>query len=223
LEEIQDIWNAAAWGSQERPVRWTCPHDSATKKITTVCLDNVRTRKVTEALDSLTDVSIPVGEGRELWKSTTALCRESLILLLNRDDLTDVKIFDFQWNVDQFAQGWFKINKGDEGVTNHVHDLHVGHISDCLFHWRNLCTHSQQGWENTNFAIKRCWFRCANRGGGEGRGNRLLPLARWSPHRFAWMMGCEHEQMLAAVKNGTDADLDNVEAGDDNTMLQASA
>jgi hypothetical protein len=121
-------------------------------------------------------------------------------------------------------QGWFKINnEGKEGVTNYVHDLHAGHIGDCLFHWRNLHMHWQQGWENVNFAIKRHWFWCTNRGGGEGRSNRLLPLARWSQRRFAWMMGFEHEQMLVAVKNGTDADLDDVEAGDDNTTLQASA
>jgi hypothetical protein len=83
-----------------------------------------------------------------------ALYREALLLLLIREDLSDEQIYDFQWKIDQFAQGWFQINMGDEGVTNYVHDLHAGHISDYLFHWRNLYTHSQQGWENMNFAIK---------------------------------------------------------------------
>jgi hypothetical protein len=31
----------------------------------------------------------------------------------------DEQIFEFQWKVDDFAQGWFKINKGDKGVRNY--------------------------------------------------------------------------------------------------------
>jgi hypothetical protein len=216
LESIQTICNTTVWGTEERPVRWTCPYDTATKKITTICLDNEKTRKVINALDSLVDECIPEdGEGRQLWKSTIELYREALILLLIRHDLTDAQIFEFQWKVDQFTQGWFKINMGDEGVTNYIHDLHAGHISDYLFHWRNLYTHSQQGWENMNFAIKKYWFRCTNRGGGKGGGNRLEPMARWLQRRFVWMMGFEYEQILEAVKNGTEVDLDNVEGTDE--------
>ena len=63
-----------------------------------------------------------------------ALYREALLLLLIREDLSDEQIYDFQWKIDQFAQGWFQINMGDEGVTNYVHDLYAGHISDYLFH-----------------------------------------------------------------------------------------
>jgi hypothetical protein len=213
-EEIREICNTSAFGSEERPVRWTCPCDTATNKITTICLDNVRTRKVINAIDSLVDASIPEGEGRELWKAMTGLCGEAMLLLLNRDDLTNQAIFDFQWKADQFAQGWFKINMGNKGVTNYVHDLHAGHISDCLFHWRNSHTHSQQGWENMNFAIKRCWFRCTNRDRGKGCGNRLQPLARWVQRRFVWMMGFQCEQIFETVKNVMAVDPDDVEGMD---------
>jgi hypothetical protein len=82
-----------------------------------------------------------------------------LLLLLIREDLKDKQIYDFQWKIDQFAQGWFQINMGNEGMTNYLHDLHAGHIIDYLVHRRDLYTHSQQGWENMNFAIKRYWFR----------------------------------------------------------------
>jgi hypothetical protein len=134
-----------------------------------------------------------------------------MILSLIQEDLSDKQIYDFQWKIDQFAQGWFQINMGDEGVTNYLYDLHTGHISDYLFHWRILCTHSQQGWENMNFAIKRYWFRCTNRVGGKGCGNHLQPLARWLQRLFVWMMGFEYKQILAAVKNQIEVDLDNIQ------------
>jgi hypothetical protein len=189
-----------------------CPYDTQTKKITTICLDNIRTRKVINLLDWSIDVCIPAeGTGQDLWKATIELYCESMLLLLIRDDLTDEQIFDFQWKVDQFAQGWFKINKGDKGVTNYIHDLHAGHISDYLFHWRNLYTHSQQGWEALNFAVTKYWFRCTNRGGGRGSGSRLEPLAQWVQRCFVRMRGFEYEQILDAVKNGMEANLGNVE------------
>jgi hypothetical protein len=80
-EEIQEICNTSSFGSEERPVRWTRPYDTATKKITRICLDNVRTRKAINTMDSLVDASIPEGEGRELWKATTGLHREAMLLL----------------------------------------------------------------------------------------------------------------------------------------------
>jgi hypothetical protein len=59
--------------------------------------------------------------------------------------------------------------------------------------------------------VKKYWFRCTNRGGGRGSGNRLEPLARWVQRCFMWMMGFEYKQILEAVKNGIEANLDNVE------------
>jgi hypothetical protein len=56
------------------------------------------------------------------------------VLLLIPDDLSNEQISKFQWKIDKSAQGWFKINKGDEGMTNYIHDLHAGHISDYLLH-----------------------------------------------------------------------------------------
>jgi hypothetical protein len=45
-------------------------------------------------------------------------------------------------------------------------------------------------------------------------GNRLQPLARWVQRRFVWMMGFEYEQILLAVKNDTEVDLDNIQGMD---------
>jgi hypothetical protein len=46
LNQIQDICNTSVWGSEERPVQWTCPYNTPTKKIATIYLDNLRTQKV---------------------------------------------------------------------------------------------------------------------------------------------------------------------------------
>jgi hypothetical protein len=134
-----------------------------------------------------------------------------MLLCFIQDNLTDNQIFESHWKVDQFEQGWFKINKGHEGITNYIHDLQAGHISDNLFHRRNLFTHSQQGWEALNFAVKRYWFRCTNLGGDHCSGNRLEPLSQWVQHHFVWMMGFEYKQLLEAVKNDIEVDLDNYE------------
>jgi hypothetical protein len=48
----------------------------------TICLDNVRTQKVFNLLESLVDVCIPEGDGRELWKATVDLYCEAMLLLL---------------------------------------------------------------------------------------------------------------------------------------------
>jgi hypothetical protein len=135
-----------------------------------------------------------------------------MLLLLIRDDLTDEQIFKFQWKVDQFVKGWFKINKGDKGIMNNIHNLHAGHVSDYLFHWCTLYTHSQQEWEALHFVVKKYLFWCTNPGGGHGLGNHLEPLAQWIQHCFVWMMGFKYEQILKAVKNGLEeVDLDNIE------------
>jgi hypothetical protein len=71
LEQIQELCNSSIWGSEDRPVRWMYPYDTQMKQIMTICLDNVRTRKVVNSLDWLTDVCIPAeGDGRDLWQAT---------------------------------------------------------------------------------------------------------------------------------------------------------
>jgi hypothetical protein len=210
IKRIEDICNSTIWGSDESPVRWILPYDTQDKKITTISLDNVKTRKIIDSVELLVEVCIEEGPKRELWISTITQYREGLSILRKRADLSDQEIFDFQWKIDQFGQGWMKINMGVEGVTNYIHDLYAGHISDYLIHWRNLYSHSQQGWEAMNFVIKKFWFRCTNRGGGKSK-NRLEPLARWILRRFVWMMGFEYEYIFDVVKNGLDVNLDDME------------
>jgi hypothetical protein len=95
---------------------------------------------------------------------------------------------------------WFRINGGQEGITNYIHQLVTGHIADYLFEWRNLYVHSQQGWENLNLQAKLYYFRRTTRGGGRGSKNRAEPLARWLLRRLVWMSGVSWDEIVGGAK-----------------------
>ncbi len=109
-----------------------------------------------------------------------------------------------------------KLNKGNEGATNYIHDLQSGHIANYLIHWRNLYVHSQQGWEALNFAVKKYWFRCTNQGSGRGSGNRLKPMVKWFQQRLLWMTGIPFAKRQVNVKSGEEFNLEDL---DDMDML----
>ena len=163
--------NSSVLGTEERPIVWRCPYDAEKKQVGVICLDNVRTCRVLKGLMELVDVCIPEETGRDKWKATIGFYSDAMNILIQHQDLEDSEIEEFQWKIDQFAQGWIDINMGKEGVSNYIHDLNCGHIADYLLHWRNLYIHSQQGWEALNFAVKKYWFRNTSRGGGRGSGN----------------------------------------------------
>lgn len=92
---------------------------------------------------------------------------------------------------------------GKAGVTNYIHMLSSGHISDYLRHWRNLYRHSQQGWESLNSMVKVFFFRRTQRGGkgsgGNGKKSKLLPLARWLSRRTVWALGVDWDDIVEVV------------------------
>jgi hypothetical protein len=170
---------------------------------------------VIDHIEELVEFCIPDEDEKIEWSLAIEFYRQGMVLLRKREDLTDDEIMGFQWQMDQFGYHWLELNMGLEGVTNYVHDLISGHISDYLFHWRNLYIHSQQGWEALNFAVKKYWFRCTNRGGGRGSKNRLVPLARWLQRRMIWMSGLSYEDIKKNVKEGVDFDVEAIDYSDD--------
>jgi hypothetical protein len=123
-------------------------------------------------------------------------------LLRQKHDFSDDAIMEFQTFVDMFYQSWVELH-GKAGVTNYVHMLSSGHISEYLRHWRNLYQHSQQGWESLNSMVKVFFFRRTQRGGkgrGNGRKSKLLPLARWLSRRAIWALGIQWQDILDTVE-----------------------
>jgi hypothetical protein len=104
----------------------------------------------------------------------------------------------FQEDADALFQIWVDLH-GLEGVTNCIHLLGSGHISVCLHEWKNLCRHSQQGWEALNSLIKTFCCRRTQRGGasnqGKGRKSKLLPIARWLQRRAIWLAGHNEDSL----------------------------
>jgi hypothetical protein len=101
------------------------------------------------------------------------------------------------------------------GVTNHMHDLVSGHISNYLFHWCNIYIHQQQGWEALNFAAKKYWFCCANRKGRRESKNRSVPLAQWLQRCMICMSGLSYKAIKKNVKAGVDFDVKAIDYSDD--------
>jgi len=93
---------------------------------------------------------------------------------------------------------------GHEGITNYIHMLAAGHISEYLVYWGNLYDHSQQGWEAFNSLIKTFFFRRTGRGGagnkGRGPKSRLLPIARWLSRQVIWMCGYQYTYIFNEVR-----------------------
>ena len=65
-------------------------------------------------------------------------------MVRRKEDFTDQDILDFQNHIDQWFQLWVKLH-GKDGVTNYVHILASGHVSEYLNYWKSLHAHSQQG------------------------------------------------------------------------------
>jgi hypothetical protein len=207
VEDIEVIINKYVLGEEENPAQWDCPLEGenlADKRIGKICLDNNRTRKVVENLSELIDLCIIEPEKVQLWKeSITNNYVPAMRMLRRKADFSDEDIMVFQKLIDEFFQPWVKLHR-IKGVTNYIHLLASGHISEYLRYWRSLYPHSQQGWESLNALIKQVYFRRSARGGANlGRGgkkSRILPVARWLLRRLMWATGVKYQDMQAVVK-----------------------
>jgi hypothetical protein len=86
-----------------------------------------------------------------------------------------------------------------DGITNYIHMIGSGHLSEFLSYYRNLYIHSQQEWEHFNSFLKVYFFRRTMRGGGKGGYSKIQPLARWLACRMIWMSGTNYKEMLESL------------------------
>jgi len=197
----EDIMNTQILGGQHNPSTWLCPYDEREGKLGPVSLENTKTRQVVNNLALLVEVSVGPADcdptGRKLkWHNCVQEYREAMVICRKKEDLSDLDISNFQEHIDLWIQDWITLHSLD-GMTNYIHMLAAGHISEYMFKWRNLYRHSQQGWEAFNSLLKTFFFRRTGRGGGRGVRTKLKPIARWLQRRMLWLFGLDESDMSA--------------------------
>jgi hypothetical protein len=217
---VQTYCNQTVWGTVDCPSQWKCPRDGPRNdQIGEVSIENTRTRIMIENLSGLVDVLVPDATRNRMWKwAINNNYVPAIELLRQKSEFTDDEIANFQRYVDLFFQDWVDLH-GKAGVTNYVHMLASGHISEYLQHWRNLYRHSQQGWESLNSMIKVFFFRRTQRGGkgrGEGKKSKLLPIARWLSRRAVWALGIEWNDIKSVVEMLVMSETESI--GDDDVL-----
>ena len=110
-----------------------------------------------DKFELLIEVLVPAGDRKEKWLQCLPKYREAMVMLRKQTDFTDVEIEKCQDLIDLFFQDWVDLH-GRDGMTNYIHLLGAGHISEYLYRHRNLYRHSQQGWEAFNKLLKSFFF-----------------------------------------------------------------
>jgi hypothetical protein len=212
ISTVEDIFNCQITGTPEQPGQFVLPTqqpDGGKKtdtEIAIICMANDRTVKAIDSMEHLINFCIPNEEveprRKMLWERCIPKYRKAMLKLRQHAEFTDADIAEFQYDFDMFFQDWVELY-GKNGLTNYIHLLSSGHISDYLFKWRNLYAHSQQGWESLNNQFKTMWFRRTGRGGaangGKGPKSKLIPMAKWLQRRMIWMCGYEWEEISIYV------------------------
>jgi hypothetical protein len=185
--EVESLINRTILGTEDDPCQWMCPFDAQKKEIGPITMDNVRTRKIIDSLDTIVSFCVPDQGRKSLWTKALDNYRIAMVLLRKKDDFTNADIALYQHLADLFFQAWVILWQ-KEGITNYIHMIGSGHIAEYLYKWKNLYRFSQQGWEAMNSLIKTFFFRRTSHGGGV-RGNskksRLIPIAQWVQR---WLM-----------------------------------
>jgi len=153
FSSVNEIMNMIVIGTTIYPGQWDCPKDKGKNKVGIICLDNNCTRKVVNSFDLFVDLCIVDENEKYQWKRSIDQYRKAMKLLRKKTNLTVDELEAFQTHIDVFFVLWVDLT-GHEGVTNYIHMLASGHISEYLIYWGNLYDHSQQGWEAFNSLIK---------------------------------------------------------------------
>jgi len=74
-------------------------------------------------------------------------------------------------------------------MTNYLHCHEAGHFSYFLLKYGNIYKYSQQGWENVNGVMKRCFHSKTQMGGGYGSTSKLKPMLETFGRGMLWRFG----------------------------------
>lgn len=210
ISTVEDIVNESILGTVWDPAQWMCPYDFKEKKLGPVKFENWRSRLVMENLDAVIEVSMQDSSRKQDWFSLVPFYIAFMEQIRKKEDWnTHDEMKAFQKNIDEWFQLWIGLH-GANHVTNYMHLLSSGHLTEYVYQWGNLYEHSQQGWEAFNALIKSFFFRRTPRGGGRKK-SRLKPMARWLQRRMLWLCGATKESVEAWISNRDAMDFQNAQ------------
>lgn len=177
ISDIEQLINTSILGIVGDPCHWMCPYDANKKELCPITMDNVRTCRVIDSLDTMIDICVTGVQKHcgQPHSTTTAL---QWCSYRKRDNFTNETIATYQNHADKFYQAWIRLWQ-KEGVTNYLHMR------------KNLYRFShQQGWEAMNSLIMTFFFQRTSHGGGVkgvSKKSRLIPIARWLQWRHIFL------------------------------------
>lgn len=217
LDDVERLMNTTVLGRDWNPAQWKCPYDTSSKTLAPIRMENWKARIVLSKLEVLVEASVTVPDRVMRYRRLLPRFRAFMAIARSKTDWnTPEGLSGFQKLVDLWIQDWLFLH-AKSGMTNYIHMLCSGHITDYVKHWGNLYEHSQQGWEAFNALLKSFYFRRTSRGGGRAR-SRLRPIARWLQRRMMWLCG-ETEESVTKFLDELDNELKNGATVPDNAPL----
>jgi hypothetical protein len=145
VADVEAYINQTVLGTVERPAQWELPIEGNFESVGKICLDNNRTRLIVTELGGLIELSVYKETRRLAWREAILdnYC-PAIAMVRRKEDFSQEDILAFQYKIDNWFQIWVKLH-GKDGVTNYIHMLASGHISEYLKYWKSLYAHSQQG------------------------------------------------------------------------------
>ena len=194
ISAMENTMNSCVLGSQYNETDWSVPLNEGKTDVTSaISLTNMQSKKVIGLIHLLLadvfDEEVENWESQlEQWTNVIS-CFTQVDKLMNvRVEFTDTMIDEFQSLADSFFKSWVELN-GREGVTNYIHLLGAGHLSQFLYKYRNLYKYSQQGWEHSNKKVTGVYHKHSQKGGHGSKlseRSQLLPVFRFGVRKWMW-------------------------------------
>ena len=157
INSIEMTMNDRVLGDETDSSTWQCPFDHKEQKLGTISLENVKVRKVLSKIELFIEISVFKQDRKLKWLQCVPKYMTAIEIVRQKHNFSDQDIGNFQKNIDEWFQDWIYLT-GAGGMTNYIHMLGSGHISEYMYKWRNLYEHSQQGWEAFNALLLKTFF-----------------------------------------------------------------
>ena len=194
ISAVEGTMNSCVLGSEFNETHWKIPLNETKTDISSgITLTNMQSKKVIALIHLLLadvfDEEVENWESQlEQWTNVIHCFTELDKLMNSRVEFTDTMIEEFQSLADSFFKSWVDLNER-EGITNYIHLLGAGHLSQFLYKYRNLYKYSQQGWEHSNKKVTGVYHKHTQKGGHGSKlseRSQLFPVFRFCVRKWMW-------------------------------------